>query len=96
VRLDFLENKEMDLIGSLCLLVGLMLALNFMAGGRSSAVLGPVRGIIGNLVSMAIRLISTLLGAVLRLGGGVVKVPKIGAKKLQTSRGGKAPKPRWD
>jgi hypothetical protein len=84
----------MDLIWSLGLIVGLMLALNHMAGGRSSAVLGPVRRIAGTLVSMAMRLTSTLLGSVLRLGTGAVKLPKIGGK-LETDRGGKIPPTRW-
>jgi hypothetical protein len=90
------ESAEMDmeLIWSLGLLVGLMLALNFMAGGRSSSVLGPVRRITATLVSMAIRMTSTLLGSVLRLGPGAAKLPKIGGK-LETDRGGKIPPTRW-
>jgi len=86
----------MDLIWSLGLIVVLLLALNHMAGGRASNVLRPVIGIISNLVSVVVRAVLALLGSVLRIGAGSVKLPKPGGDTKETGRGPGPPPPRWD
>lgn len=85
----------MDLIWSLVLIVGLLLALNHMAGGRSSSVIRPVTRIASNLISMVVRAVLALFGSVLRIGAGSVKLPKIGGDKKETDRGPGPPPPRW-
>ncbi len=74
----------MDLIWSLLLVVGLLLALNHMAGGRASNVIRPVTGIVSNLVSMVVRAVLALLGSVFRIGAGSVKLPKPGGDTKET------------
>jgi hypothetical protein len=85
----------MDLIWSLGLIVVLLLALNHMAGGRSSNVIRPVTRIASNLISMVVRAVLRLFGSVFRLGAGSVKLPKLGGDKKETDRGPGPPPPRW-
>lgn len=86
----------MDLIWSLGLIVVLLLALNHMAGGRSSNVIRPVTRIASNLISMVVRAVSALLVSVLRIGGGSVKLPKVKGDTKDDKRGPGPPPPRWD
>ncbi len=85
----------MDLIWSLGLIVVLLLALNHMAGGRSSNVIRPVTRIASNLISMVVRAVLALFGSVFRIGAGSVKLPKLGGDKKETDRGPGPPPPRW-
>jgi len=84
----------MDIFWSIALLVGILLAFNMMAGGRSSAVLRPAVRIAENLLSFAIRAVLNLAGSVLKIGGGSIKLPKSGAEKDNGPAG--PPPPRWD
>ena len=86
----------MDLLWSLGLIVVILLALNHMAGGRSSNVLRPVTNIASGLVSFAVRLCMSALGSVVRLLGGTLKLPS-GSQKYQDDKAppGRTP-PRWD
>ncbi|MBX9686252.1 MAG: hypothetical protein K2X27_06090 [Candidatus Obscuribacterales bacterium] len=87
----------MDILWSLGLLMFLLLALNHMAGGRPSNVLRPVAGIASGVVSLAVRLCMSGVGAVARLLGvslgGSLKLPQAGSKTNRES--GPTP-PRWD
>lgn len=90
----------MDLIWSLGLIVFLLLALNHMAGGRPSNVLRPVSGIVSSVVSFAVRLCMSGLGAVARLLGSSVgsslKFPPAGSRETRhTDTGGGQTPPRW-
>lgn len=84
----------MDIIWSIALLVGILLAFNFMAGGRSSAVLRPACRIAENLLSFAVKSVLNLFGSVIRLGGGSVKLSKNQGQKDNGPSG--PPPPRWD
>lgn len=86
----------MDLIWSLGLIVVLLLALNHMAGGRSSNVIKPATRIASNLVSMVVRALVALFGSVFRIGAGSIKLPKPGARAKDDDRGPGPPPPRWD
>lgn len=86
----------MDLIWSLGLIVVLLLALNHMAGGRSSNVIRPVTRIASNLISMVVRALTALVGSVLRIGAGSVKLPKVKGNTKDDNRGPGPPPPRWD
>lgn len=87
----------MDILWSLGLIVVILLALNHMAGGRASNVLRPVTGIASRLLSFAVRLCMSGVGAVVRLIGGSVgsslKLPPAGSKTNRES--GPTP-PRWE
>ncbi|HEY9758784.1 MAG TPA: hypothetical protein V6C97_26690 [Oculatellaceae cyanobacterium] len=87
----------MDLIWSLGLIVVILLALNHMAGGRASNVLRPVAGIANGVLSFAVRLCMSGIGAVARLIGSSVgsslKLPPAGSKTNRES--GPTP-PRWE
>lgn len=85
----------MDLIWSLGLIVVILLALNHMAGGRSSNVIRPVTGIVSNLVTLAVRAILGLFGAVFKIGAASVRLPKPTGKK-EADRGSGPPPPRWE
>ena len=62
----------MDIIGSLGLIVIILLALNYMAGGKSSNVLRPVGGLVGGVFRFAVNLCLGALGFVGRLVGACV------------------------
>lgn len=86
---------NMDLIWSLGLIVVVLLALNQMAGGRSSNVLRPVTGIVSAVFSLAVRLCLLALGPVVRLLGGTLKLPA-GSPKLRDDKAPRGPTPpRW-
>jgi hypothetical protein len=83
----------MDILLSLGLIVGILLALNFMAGGRHSTILRPAIRIAENLLTVAIRIITTVLGSVFKLGAGSVKLPKSMDSREHKPPG--PPPPRW-
>lgn len=87
----------MDLIWSLGLIVVILLALNHMAGGRSSNVIRPVTGIATQLISKVVRALAGLVGSVLRLGAGSLtnKLPKVKGNTKDDKRGPGPPPPRW-
>lgn len=85
----------MDLIWSLGLIVVILLALNHMAGGRSSTVIRPVTGIVAGLISMIVRALVALFSSVFRIGAGSIKLPKPGAGRKEEDRGPGPPPPRW-
>jgi len=85
----------MDIVWSLGLIVVLLLALNHMAGGRSSSVIRPVTGIVTRLISMVVRALAGLVGSVLRIGAGTIKMPKVGKDPKDDKRGPGPPPPRW-
>ncbi len=84
----------MDIIWSLGLLVVIVLAFNFMAGGRSSSIIRPTVRLAENLVAFAVKAVLNTLGAVFRIGGGSVKLPKSNPGKDNGPSG--PPPPRWD
>jgi hypothetical protein len=90
-------DLSMELIWSLGLIVVILLALNHMAGGRSSNVLRPVTGIVSGVFSLALRLCMSALGTVVRLLGGTLRLPSGGSAKLRDDKAppGRTP-PRWD
>lgn len=85
----------MDLIWSLGLIVVILLALNHMAGGRSSTVIRPVTGIATQLISMIVRALVALFGSVFRIGAASIKLPKPPAGRKDDDRGPGPPPPRW-
>jgi len=85
----------MDLIWSLGLIVVILLALNHMAGGRSSTVIRPVTGIVARLISLVVRALVALFSSVFRIGAGSIKLPKPGAGRKDDDRGPGPPPPRW-
>lgn len=86
----------MDILWSLGLLVVILLALNFMAGGRASSVIRPVTGIVSNLVSMVVRALLSVVSSLFRIGAGSLKLPKSGGSKKDSDRGPGPPPPSWD
>jgi hypothetical protein len=86
----------MDLFWSLGLIVVILLALNHMAGGRSSTVIRPVTGIVAGLISLVVRALVALVGSVFRIGAGSIKLPKPPAGRKDDDRGPGPPPPRWD
>lgn len=91
-----LRLLSMDLIWSLGLVVVILLALNHMAGGRSSNVLRPVTGIVTGVFSLALRLCMSALATVVRLLGGTLRLPS-GSPKIRDDKARPGPTPpRWD
>jgi len=84
----------MDILWSLGLIVVLLVALTNMAGGRASSVLGPVSGIATRLLSMVARAVLNLLGAIFKVSGGTIKLPKSKGSR-ETDRGAGPTPPRW-
>ena len=90
----------MDIIASLGLIVIILLALNYMGGGKSSNVLRPVGGLVGGVVRFAVNLCLGGIGFVGRLlGGSISSAASGGVKKLTDDKNeppaGRTP-PRWD
>lgn len=83
----------MEIVWSLALLVGILLAVNYMAGGRASIILRPTTRLVENLLSFAVKAVLGLAGSILRLGGGSVKLPKSKGQKDNGPSG--PPPPRW-
>ena len=83
----------MEIIWSLGLVVMILLALNYMAGGHPSNVLRPVTGLINGVFAVVLRLSMSALGAVVRLLGATVKLPS--PKARDDKPYGPTP-PRWD
>jgi hypothetical protein len=90
-----LYDLSMDIVWSLLLIVGLLLALNQMAGGRSSTVIRPVTGIVAGLISLVVRTLVALVTTVFTIGAGSIKLPKPGAGRKDDDRGPGPPPPRW-
>ena len=65
----------MDIIWSFGLIVILLLALNHMAGGRSSNVLQPVSRLVSGALLVVVPLALSIAQAVLRLVGSSIKLP---------------------
>lgn len=85
----------MEIISSLGLIVIILLALNFMAGGKSGNVLGPVSRICSNLLAFALRVVSRIAASVIGLIGGSMKsLPPPGRDDKQGGTSEKPP-PRW-
>lgn len=84
----------MDIIWSLGLLVVIVLAFNFMAGGRSSTIIRPTVLLVENLLAFAVKAVVNTLGAIIRIGGRSVKLPKSNPGKDNGPAG--PPPPRWD
>ncbi len=78
---------------SLGLLVGILLALNYMAGGRHSTIVRPAIRMAENLLTVSIRIVTTVLGSVFKLGAGSVKLPKSMESREHKPPG--SPPPRW-
>jgi hypothetical protein len=90
-------DLSMDLLWSLGLIVVILLALNHMAGSRSSNVLRPVTGIARGVFSLAVRLSLSVLRTVVRLLGGTLRLPSSGSPKLRDDKVSHGPTPpRWD
>lgn len=81
------------MVWSLALLVGILLALNYMAGGRASTILRPTTRLVENLLSFTVKAVLSLAGSILRLFGGSVKLPKFKGEKDNGPAG--PPPPRW-
>lgn len=86
----------MDLLWSLGLIVVLLFALNHMAGGRASNVLRPATGIASNLIALVVRFVLNVFGAVFKLGGRSIRLPKPGPVSKNDERGPGPPPPRWE
>lgn len=84
----------MDILWSVGLIVILLVALTNMAGGRASSVLRPVSGIVTRLLSMVVRAVLNLAGAIFKVSVGAVKLPKPKIKR-ETGRGAGSTPPRW-
>lgn len=84
----------MDIVWSLALLVGILLAMNFMAGGRASTILRPTTRLLENLLSFAFKALLGIVGSILRLGVGSMKLPKFKGEKDNGPAG--PPPPRWN
>ena len=86
-------EKPMDVISALGLLAIIFLAFGVMAGGRAPSLLRPAIQMVERILGFAVRSIVGIFGAIFRIGGGSVKLPK--------GRGGKSderigpPPTRW-
>lgn len=90
------DNWDMELIWSLGLIVVILLALNHMAGGRASNILGPVANILRWLVFFAFRLCMSGISAILRLLGNSLKLPNSSIKFGDDKQSPGRKPPRWD
>lgn len=84
----------MDIVWSLALLVGIFLAMNYMAGGRASSILRPTTRLVESLLSFAFKALLGIAGSIFRLGCGSVKLPKVKGGKDNGPAG--PPPPRWN
>jgi hypothetical protein len=84
----------MDILWSLGLVIVVLVALNHMAGGRASSILGPAAGIVTRLLSMAVRAVMNLAGAIFKVSIGTMKLPKPRSGS-DSGRGGRPTPPRW-
>jgi hypothetical protein len=86
-------EKPMDVISALGLLVVMFLAFGVMAGARAPSILRPTIRIVERLLTFAVRSIVGIFGAVFRISGGSIKLPK-GQNRKSDDRIGPPP-PRW-
>jgi hypothetical protein len=86
----------MEILSSLGLLIVVLVAFSLMAGGRASNVLRPAMGIANNLIAMAVRVVLSALGGIVKLGGGALKLPKPGPLPRDDKRGPGPPPTRWE
>ena len=85
----------MEIISSLGLIVLILLALNFMAGGKPGNVLNPVSRICSSILALALRIVSRIAASVIGLIGGSIKsIPPPGKEDQQGGTSEKPP-PRW-
>lgn len=84
----------MEIISALGLLLLIFVAFGVMAGGRAPSLLRPAIRIVENLLALAIRGVSQVLGAVLRIGGSSIKLP--GRKHNESGQKPGPPPTRWD
>lgn len=85
----------MEIISSLGLIVLILLALNFMAGGKPGNVLNPVSRISSSILALALRIVSRIAASVIGLIGGSIKsIPPPGRDDKQGGTSEKPP-PRW-
>jgi len=83
----------MEIISALGLLLLIFVAFGVMAGGRAPSLLRPAVQMVERLISFAVRSIVWIFGAISRIGGASVKLPK-GQNKKSDDRIGPPP-PRW-
>lgn len=84
----------MEIISSLGLLLVILLAFNFMAGGRASSILRPAQRLAENLLSFGFKAVVNLVSSIFRLGGSSLKLPNKFAGKDNGPSG--PPQPRWN
>lgn len=84
----------MEILSSLGLLVLILVAFGVMAGGRASSLLRPAIRIVDKLLAFAIRGVTQVLGAVFRVAGGSVKLPRQN-RNSDSDHGPGPPPPRW-
>lgn len=86
----------MELFWSLGLIVLMLLALNHMAGGRASNILGPVTHIFRRLIFFVFRLCMSGISMTFRLLGSSLKLPSSSIKFGDDKESpGRMPQ-RWD
>jgi hypothetical protein len=83
----------MDMIWGVVLLVGILVAVNNMAGGKASDVLRPVMELVTGLMSMLVNLFIQVLRIGISAGGSSLKT----ARRLKDDRIKEhtATPPRW-
>jgi hypothetical protein len=85
----------MEIISSLGLIVIILLALNYMAGGKPDNVLKPVGRICSSILGLALGIVSRIAASVIGLVGGSIKsIPPHGRDDKQGGTSEKPP-PRW-
>lgn len=83
----------MEIISALGLLLLIFAAFGVMAGGRAPSLLRPAVQMVERLIGFAVLSIVGISGAIFRLGGASVKLPK-GLNQKSDQRVGPPP-PRW-
>lgn len=86
----------MELVWSIGLVVVILLALNYMGGGRVSGIVRPVTLIVSGLLSLVVRTALSFVRPLLKFATSLLKLPKAGAGKKDSERGSGPPPPRWD
>jgi hypothetical protein len=83
----------MDILGEICLLVGILVAVNNMAGGKATDVLRPFMDLVVGLMSMLVNLFIQVLRIGISAGGSSLKA----ARRLKDDRINEhtATPPRW-
>jgi len=84
----------MEILSSLGLLILILVAFGVMAGGRAPSLLRPAIRIVEKLLGFAIRGVTQVLGALFRVTGGSVKLPRQN-RNSDPEHGPGPPPPRW-